>query len=83
MQTGVIVDRSPEDLREVGNYVVALEHGMSRLKKLPPLRQAYPGVARKTHDGRPWTPSSRPGVGALTALVLIIGEAEWFQREPL
>src|SRR5215472_3669715 len=30
-----IVDRSPEDLREVGNYVVALEHGISRLKKLP------------------------------------------------
>jgi Fic family protein len=32
---GAIVDRSPEDLREVGNYVVALEHGISRLKKLP------------------------------------------------
>jgi cell filamentation protein, protein adenylyltransferase len=29
------VDRSPEDLREVGNYVVALEHGISPLKKLP------------------------------------------------
>jgi len=29
------VDRSPEDLREVGNYVVALEHGISRLKNLP------------------------------------------------
>jgi len=29
------VDHSPEDLREVGNYVVALEHGISRLKKLP------------------------------------------------
>jgi len=27
--------RSPEDLREVGNYVVALEHGISRLKELP------------------------------------------------
>src|SRR5881396_761706 len=34
-EAGVIVDRSPEDLREVGNYVVALEHGISRLKKLP------------------------------------------------
>lgn len=32
---GAIVDRSPEDLREVGNYVVALEHGILRLKKLP------------------------------------------------
>jgi Fic family protein len=34
-EAGAIVDRSPDDLREVGNYVVALEHGISRLKKLP------------------------------------------------
>jgi Fic family protein len=34
-EAGAAVDRSPEDLREVGNYVVALEHGVSRLKKLP------------------------------------------------
>src|SRR5256885_13111625 len=34
-EAGAFVDRSPEDLREVGNYVVALEHGISRLKKLP------------------------------------------------
>src|SRR5216684_8929889 len=34
-EAGAIVDRSPEDLREVGNYVVALEHGISRLKTLP------------------------------------------------
>ena len=34
-EAGAIVDRSPEDLREVGNYVVALEQGISRLKKLP------------------------------------------------
>src|SRR4029077_6089587 len=26
-EAGAIVDPSPEDLREVGNYVVALEHG--------------------------------------------------------
>ena len=32
---GAAVDRSPEDLREVANYVVALEHGLKRLKKLP------------------------------------------------
>ena len=30
-EAGAAVDRSPEDLREVGNYVVALEHGISRL----------------------------------------------------
>jgi Fic family protein len=29
------VARSPEDLREVGNYVVALEHGIARLRKIP------------------------------------------------
>src|SRR6201987_1083941 len=34
-EAGAIVERSPEDLREVGNYVVALEHGIARLKKLP------------------------------------------------
>ena len=31
-EAGAIVGRSPEDLREVGNSVVALEHGTSRLK---------------------------------------------------
>jgi len=35
VEAGAIVERSPDDLREVGNYVVALEHGISRLKKLP------------------------------------------------
>jgi len=34
-EAGVAVDRSPEDLREVGNYVIALEHGIARLKDLP------------------------------------------------
>jgi cell filamentation protein, protein adenylyltransferase len=34
-EAGVAVKRSPEDLREVGNYVVALEHGIQRLKQLP------------------------------------------------
>src|SRR5471032_2759604 len=34
-EAGATVDRSPEDLREVGNYVVALEHGMAQLNKLP------------------------------------------------
>ena len=34
-EAGVAVDRSPDDLREVGNYVVALEHGIARLKDLP------------------------------------------------
>lgn len=34
-EAGVHVDRSPDDLREVGNYVVALEYGIKRLKQLP------------------------------------------------
>ena len=34
-EAGVAVNRSPDDLREVGNYVVALEHGIVRLKELP------------------------------------------------
>ncbi len=34
-EAGAVVERSPDDLREVSNYVVALEHGISRLKRLP------------------------------------------------
>src|SRR5712691_6169458 len=34
-EAGAAVDRSPADLREVANYVVALEHGLQRLKTLP------------------------------------------------
>jgi len=34
-EAGATVDRSPDDLREVANYVVALEHGIKRLAKLP------------------------------------------------
>jgi Fic family protein len=34
-EAGAVVERSPEDLREVSNYVIALEHGISRLKRLP------------------------------------------------
>ena len=34
-EAGMAVDRSPADLHEVGNYVVALEHGITRLKTLP------------------------------------------------
>lgn len=34
-EAGAAVNRSPEDLREVGNYVVALEHGIARLQELP------------------------------------------------
>lgn len=44
---GAIVDRSPEDHQEVSQYVVAREHGISCLKKLP-LRPAHPLVELKS-----------------------------------
>lgn len=34
-EAGAAVERAPEDLREVGNYVSALEFGIERLKSLP------------------------------------------------
>ncbi len=34
-EAGAAVERSPEDLLEVGNYVAAMEHGLRRLKSLP------------------------------------------------
>jgi Fic family protein len=35
VEAGAAVDRSPEDVREVANYVVALEYGVDRLQELP------------------------------------------------
>jgi Fic family protein len=34
-EAGSAVERSPDDLREVANYVIALEYGVHRLKELP------------------------------------------------
>jgi Fic family protein len=34
-EAGAAVERSPDDLCEVANYVVALEHGVKRLRTLP------------------------------------------------
>ena len=34
-EAGAAVSRSPEDLREVANYVAALEHGLKQLKRRP------------------------------------------------
>ncbi len=45
-EAGATVERSPDDLREVGNYVRALEHGLKRLESLPlSLR-----LVRELHD---------------------------------
>ena len=50
-EAGAIVDRSPEDLREVGNYVVALEHGIARLKELPLCVRMILELHEKLMDG--------------------------------
>src|SRR5437899_5389233 len=42
-EAGAAVDRSPADLREVANYVVALEYGVKRLK-------AHPLSRRRTRE---------------------------------
>ena len=34
-EAGAVVERSPADLHEVGNYVTALEYGLERLETLP------------------------------------------------
>src|SRR3990167_2209170 len=34
-EAGAIVERAPDDMREVANYINALEHGIKRLNKLP------------------------------------------------
>jgi Fic family protein len=34
-EAGAAIERSPDDLREVANYVLALEYGVKRLKTLP------------------------------------------------
>src|SRR5215475_12830557 len=34
-EAGAVVARSPADLREVGNYVAALEHGIARIGTIP------------------------------------------------
>lgn len=35
VEAGATVDRSPDDIREVGNYVSALEYGIQRLNEIP------------------------------------------------
>lgn len=52
-EAGAVVDRSPADLREVANYVVALEYGIERLKTLPlSLRLVRELHARLMEEGR-------------------------------
>jgi Fic family protein len=50
-EAGAAVERSPDDLREVGNYVVALEHGISLLRELPICVRLIRALHRKLMDG--------------------------------
>jgi Fic family protein len=56
VEAGVAVNRSPADLREVANYVVALEYGIKRLKKLPLslrlVRELHEKLMTGVHDNR-------------------------------
>ena len=45
-EAGAAVERDPADVREVANYVVALEHGLGRLESLPVSLR----LVREMHD---------------------------------
>ena len=45
-EAGAAIERSTSDLRKVGNYVVALEHGLARLESLPVSLR----LVREMHD---------------------------------
>jgi len=51
VEAGAAVARSPDDLREVGNYVVALEYGLERLKSLPLSLRLVCEIHAKLMDG--------------------------------
>ncbi|MCC6747952.1 MAG: Fic family protein [Deltaproteobacteria bacterium] len=59
-EAGAGVERSPADLREVANYVVALEHGLERLKVLPLSLRLIREVHGRLMEGVRGNPS-RPG----------------------
>ncbi len=48
---GAAVDRSPDDLREVANYVTALEYGVERLSSLPLSLRLVTGLHEKLMQG--------------------------------
>jgi Fic family protein len=50
-EAGAAVERSPADLREVANYVVALEHGVQRLGDLPMSLRLVRELHAKLMDG--------------------------------
>jgi Fic family protein len=48
---GAVVNRSPDDLREVGNYVAALDYGIKRLETLPLSLRLVREVHQKLMEG--------------------------------
>ena len=52
-EAGAAVERDPADVREVGNYVVALEYGLGRAGFAAAVAAARARGARATHAGRP------------------------------
>jgi len=51
VEAGSAVERSPDDLREVGNYVTALEYGIDRLKTLPLSLRLIGELHKRLMDG--------------------------------
>lgn len=58
---GGAVERSPDDLREVGNYVAALEYGVRRLKTLPLSLRFVRELHAKLMAGIPSAAHATPG----------------------
>ena len=50
-EAGAVVDRSPDDIREVANYVVALEYGMQQLPDQPLSIRLLQGIHEKLLQG--------------------------------
>jgi len=51
VEAGSAVERSPDDLREVANYVTALEYGVERLKTLPLSLRLVRELHKRLMDG--------------------------------
>ena len=50
-EAGAFVERSPDDLQEVRNYIVALEYGLKRMNKLPLCLRLIKEIHQKLMQG--------------------------------
>ncbi len=60
-EAGGAVNRSPDDMREVGNYVGALEYGLRRLKQLPLSLRLVRELHEQLMKGLPGESHATPG----------------------